>query len=434
MKASRASRSRSDIVAAAILLLTAMRHLFPVFLLCTLGLAQAPKFRAYNYDESKVGSYTLPDPLVLENGRPVTTAKVWNDQRRPELLRLFESQMFGKRPQGPYHVQYSAAVVDRSALGGKAIRKQLTMSLADHADGPQIHLLIYLPAGAAQKPCSVFLGLNFSGNHTVMDDPEIELHDVWVRGKRQPADPATRGSQKQQWQVEKLLSAGYGLATIYYGDIEPDFDGGMKDSVRAIFPGTWGAIDAWAWGLSRALDYLATDRDVNARQVAVMGHSRLGKTAVWAGASDTRFAMVISNDSGEGGAALSKRDYGETIEHLNVAFPHWFCENYKQYSGHPEKLPFDSNELLSLVAPRPLYVASAEDDKGSDPRGEFLGAAAAGRVYELLGKRGLGTEVMPALHQPIQYDVAYHIRAGKHDVTEYDWEQYIRFANQHFRL
>ena len=258
---------------------------------------------------------------------------------------------------------------------------------------------------------------------------------------KQTADESARGSETQQWQVEKILAHGFALATMYYDDIEPDFNGGMKYGVRPLFfrtgqtepaPDDWGAIGAWAWGLSRAADYLQTDPDIDARRIALMGHSRLGKTALWAGAQDTRFAIVISNESGEGGASLSRRSYGEDVKHLNNSFPHWFCGNYRRYTDHEAMLPVDSHMLMALIAPRPLYVASAEEDRGSDPRGEFLAAVAAGPVYALLGKKGIGTDQMPGLHQPVGDVVSYHIRTGKHDVTAYDWDQYLAFASRHF--
>ncbi|HZT30798.1 MAG TPA: acetylxylan esterase [Bryobacteraceae bacterium] len=392
-----------------------------------------------NYDEATVPHYTLPDPLVLANGARVRDAATWYKQRRPEILRLFETNVYGHSPARPPHLSFELASIDRQALGGKAIRKEVTVYFTGKKDGPQMHLLLYLPAGAGQR-VPVFLGLNFAGNQTVIADAGIHLGDVWLRDNarktpvKRAATESSRGAAASRWQVEKILARGYGLATAYYADIEPDFDGGLPYSVRQTFPGDWGAIGAWAWGLSRALDYLETDGDVDAGRVAVMGHSRLGKTALWAGAQDTRFALVISNDSGEGGAALSRRDFGERVKDLNTRFPWWFCANYKQFNDREDALPVDQHMLLALIAPRPLYVASAEQDLWADPHGEFLSAAAAGPVYRLLGKEGLGTGQMPGIHRPIMHTVGYHIRAGKHDVTEYDWEQYLTFADRHLRM
>jgi hypothetical protein len=412
---------------------------------CTLTAGAQPP--GTNYDEAKVPKYVLPDPLVMADGRRVTTSAMWFERRRPELLEMFRREMYGRRPGKPPHMTFEPASVDRHALGGKAERKEVTVLFTGGKDGPKMSLLVYLPADTA-KPVPMFLGLNFGGNQTVAADPGIHLGEVWTRAEKsrtpvkEAAAEKSRGTSVRQWQVEKILAHGYGLATIYYGEIEPDFDGGIQYGVRPLFlkagqtaleADEWGAIGAWAWGLSRALDYLETDPQVDAHHVAVMGHSRLGKTALWAGAEDTRFAMAISNCSGEGGAALSRRIFGEQPKDLTSRFPHWFDANYKKYSGRESALPFDQHELIALMAPRPVYVATAEEDLWSDPKGQFLAAAAAGPVYQLLGKQGLGTEEMPGPQQPIMHDIGYHHRTGQHDVTEYDWEQYLKFADIHFR-
>jgi hypothetical protein len=418
------------------------RFLCTIALTCLLCNAQTNR---YNYDERKIPAYTVPDPLVLADGEKVTNAKAWTEKRRPELLAIFADQVYGKTPDAPATLRTSEVVTDRKALNGKAIRKQVTIYFTLDNAGPQLHLLVYLPA-AAKGPSPLFVGLNFNGNHTVNADPGILPGEVWIKdpaainstNKKMlhlPPDDRTRGASAANWQVEKLLARGYGLATAYYSDIEPDFVGGVQYGVRPALTSDvedWSALGAWAWGLSRALDYLITDKAIDAKRIALIGHSRLGKAALWAAAQDRRFSLVISNESGKGGASLLKRGFGETTDHLNGAFPHWFCRNYKQYTGHPENLPVDGNELLALIAPRPLYVASATDDLGSDPKGEFLSAVSASRVYQLLGKKGLGVSQMPVVDQPVMHDVGYHVRTGKHDVTDFDWDQYLNFADLHW--
>lgn len=418
--------------------------LFTAFLICSSANGQREDV---NYDEAKAPKYLLPDPLRFENGERVADKKAWVERRRPEILRAFENNVYGRAAARSAKVTFELSSIEAGALAGKAIRKQVSVLFAGRSDGPKMQMLMYLPT-AVPKPVPMFLGLNFPGNHTVDLDPGIQLGDVWVRDGaskktvKKHAEEKSRGASASQWQVDKILTRGYGLATIYYGDIEPDFDGGIQHGVRPLFykpgqtvpaPDEWGSIGAWAWALSRAMDYLDSDKDVDAKRVILMGHSRLGKTALWAGAQDTRFAMVISNDSGEGGAALSRRKFGETVKHLNTSFPHWFSANYKKFNDREDEMPVDQHMLLALIAPRPLYVASAEEDRWADPRGEFLSAVGAGPVYRLLGKQGLETDQMPEIHKPIMNTVGYHIRAGKHDVTAYDWDRYLDFADKHLR-
>jgi hypothetical protein len=387
--------------------------------------------RKFNYDESKIPKYTLPDPLKMLDGTKVTTAEQWKTKRRPEVLKLFQTHVYGVSPAPPTErLKHKVYDNDPKALGGKSIRKQVTIYFSSKKDGPKMDLLIYLPA-EAKKPVPCFLMLNFKGNHTINPDPGITINPARTKDK-----PGTRTNR---WAVDMINKRGYGLATIYYGDIDPDKFDGFKDGIHQLFPKLQGrgdnfsSIAAWSWGLSRALDYMETDDDIDHKHVAVLGHSRLGKTSLWAGATDERFAMVVSNDSGCGGAALSRRAFGETVKRINTSFPHWFCDNYKKYNDKEGDCPVDQHMLFALMAPRPVYAASAEKDLWADPHGEFLSAQGADAVYRLLGTDGMSAKKMPGLSEPITSTIGYHIRPGKHDVTNYDWEQYLNFADKHFK-
>jgi hypothetical protein len=303
---------------------------------------------------------------------------------------------------------------------------------------------MYMPSSAT-GPTPTFLALNFYGNLSLHADEGITRSTEWMRENDEfgivdnRATEATRGVRSSRWPVERILERGYGLATLYYGDIDPDYDDGFENGIHPYFtdvtgePGRWSSVGAWSWGLSRAMDYLVTDEDVDRDQVMVMGHSRLGKAALWAGAQDERFAIVISNDSGAGGAALSRRAYGETVARINDSFPHWFNRAFKRYGEREGELPVDQHMLLSLVAPRPLYVASAIEDQWADPRGEFLSAYHAGPVYRLFGEDPLPVEEWPAVDTPVMGTVGYHVRGGGHDVRRYDWERFMDFADMHLR-
>ena len=390
-----------------------------------------------NYDESKVPSYTLPDPLVRENGKAVRSRRAWERKRRPELLSLFSDQMFGVVPPAPEGLHFKVVKVVSDAFGGLATMKEVEVCF--DADETQSLLLLLFVPNAASGPVPAFLGINFRGNHATTDEPYVSLPSEERMRRYGPdyqCDP--RGVQQRRWPYRDILSRGYAVATFYTGDVDPDYHDGFHNGVHGLLDGdkprtgsSWATISAWAWGLSRALDYLETDPDVDGAKVAVIGHSRLGKTALWAGATDPRFALVVSNNSGCGGAALSKRCFGETVGRINQVFPHWFCDNFKQYGGKEDTLPFDQHELLALIAPRPLYVASASEDLWADPHGEYLSLIHAAPVYRLYGEDAVTTPEMPAPGEGrMAGKTAYHLRPGPHDINIYDWSRYMDFADR----
>jgi hypothetical protein len=403
----------------------------------------AQQTMTFNIDEAKVPTYTLPDVLKMPDGKVVSTSNEWTTKQRPYIYHLYEENQFGRYPVKKTEIRFRLLETDTTALQGIATRKQIRIYLHPVDTTMYTDVLLYIPH-TAKGPPPVFTGYNFGGNHTIYPDKEILLTRSWISSRGRGAvnnhvTEASRGIDSAQWQLREILAHGFALATAYYGDIEPDTADGWKTGIRStlkevlsIQPQEWSAMGAWAWGLSRIYDYLQKDKDIDATKAALIGHSRLGKAALWAGASDTRFALIVSNESGEGGAALSKRWYGETVQIITTKFPHWFGSRYATYGDNTNALPIDGHMLLSLIAPRPLYVASAVEDTWSDPKGEFLSAREAGKVYALFGKKGIEVDSLPTLHHPVGNTVKYHIRAGKHNVTLYDWQQYLLFAKEQF--
>jgi hypothetical protein len=419
----------------------------------TVGAADA------NYDEAAVRGFTLPEVLADSAGDAAANAEAWIGRARPHQFDLLERFVYGRRlPSVPVTVVEPLERVEVELAGGvRAVRIQATLRLetdraaagavgasaARDLPAPQTQVLLYLPVKPEAVP--VFLELNFKGNQAQHADPGIHVATCWLRNSKEDgiadhrATEASRGVNSRRWPVEAMLGRGYGMATACYGDFFPDHADGRPDSVLPalgrpaagpLAPDEPGAIAAWAWGLSRILDWLVTLPEIDPERVIVVGHSRLGKTALWAGACDERFAMVVSNNSGCGGAALSRRNYGETVAVITKRFPHWFCPAFAGYADREVELPTDQHALLAMVAPRPLYVASAVGDRWADPRGEFLAAVAAGPVWSLLGRVGLGTDIYPAVGEAIGSSIGYHVRPGVHDLLEFDWQRFADFADR----
>jgi hypothetical protein len=403
-----------------------MKPIIPLLLTAATALAASP---VTHTDESKVPAYTLPDPLVSDNGTPVKSPAEW-PARRAEILAHFEKHIYGITPPAAIALKPVARETQNipDFLAGKATLREIELTFPDTPKAPTLHLLLITPNKTSSPP-PVFLGLNFRGNHTIHPDPRITLSTRWIENDPKAATidhratEASRGTSASRWPLDLILSRGYAIATLYCGDIEPDHPEGIQQSIRSAFPtpgdSGWGAIAAWSWGLSKALDHLSSSPAVNGKQVALLGHSRLGKTALWAGATDERFAFVVSNNSGCGGAALSRRAFGETVARINHSFPHWFARTFRQYNDNESALPVDQHQLLALIAPRPLHVASATQDLWADPKGERLALDHAKPVYQLLGKD-------PALL------TTYHIREGAHEITAEDWSHYLDSADRHF--
>jgi hypothetical protein len=384
----------------------------------------------------------LPDPLVMLDGTPVITAEVWNARRKPELKALFQHYMYGYLPPAPAKIAFTIDREDRQYFGGKATLREISIRFGP--DGtPPIRLLLVVPNG--DKPAPVFVGLNFNGNHTLLNDPAIALPTVWMP-ERSPgtvdhkATDAGRGKNADVWNVEYVVGRGYALASFYCGDLDPDrpdFTDGVhphyfKPGQTKPGPHDWGAVAAWAYGVHRVVDYLQQDKSIDAARIAVVGHSRLGKAALFAGAFDERIALVIPSQAGCGGTAPSRGTVGESVKQINDRFPHWFNDTFPLFNDDTAKLPFDQHCLIALCAPRPVLLSNAVEDQWANPAGQFEMLRAADPVYRLLGSGGLHAQAIPEVGTLVDGPLGYWIRPGKHAMTKPDWETFVRFADEHF--
>ncbi len=386
----------------------------------------------------------MPDPLVTFEGDRVSSPEQWAGKRRPELKALFEHYMYGRAADAPSAVGSKVDREDPNYFGGKATLKEVAITFGP-PEAPKIHLLLVVP-NKRTGPAPTFLGLNFNGNHTALDDPAIALPTAWMPGNPpgvvdHKATDAGRGKDAGVWSVEKVIDRGYALATFYSGDIAPDHPG-LADGVFPHYANAvgstgghpdWGAVAAWAWGLSRAVDYLRTNGDIDRDRIAVVGHSRLGKAALLAGAFDERIGLTIGHQAGCGGSAPSRGKVGEQVKQINDRFPHWFNAEFKKFNDQVDRLPFDQNCLVALAAPRPLLLTNGTLDTWANPAGQFEVLRAADGVYKLLGVKGLGDESMPEPGKLVGDRLAYHIRPGKHAMLPEDWDVFLAFADKHLR-
>lgn len=370
-----------------------------------------------NFHEDKVPAYTLPDPLVFSDGRPVTTTKHWHDKRRPELMQLFRENIYGVRPDTPYEITHEKIGQRDNAFNIGATAQQIRATVKAHGRSHSFDFVLVVPQ--SDKPVPIVVLIN--NRYLIPLDKAVDENDPF-------------------WPVQTLVRRGYATASFHTSDVDPDKRDGYAKSIRALLddpksdPATrWRCISAWAWGASRVLDYALTQPQIDPKRTAVVGHSRGGKTALWAGAEDTRFSIAYSNNSGCGGAALSRRAFGETTARINKNFPHWFNGRFKSYDHKENDLPVDQHQLISLLAPRAVYVASADEDLWADPRGEYAALLAAGPVFKHLGLKHLTSPAMPPLDTPRHLGATgYHIRRGTHNLTAQDWGYFLDFADKQF--
>jgi hypothetical protein len=378
---------------------------------------QAQNHEESNYDESRVPAYTLPDVLKTRDNKTINSKKAWEKNRRPEIVALFEDHIYGQVPKSFEDIRFSVLSEDKYIMNGKSNRKEILIEVFNQGKSVRINLVLFIPTNAS-KPSPAFLLINNRGKENT--DPSRKIISEF-------------------WPAEVLIDAGYAIAAFHVSDLAPDNKDDFMNALMQLYPDQLNAdngmraIGAWGWGASRVMDYFENDEQIDVKKVALVGHSRGGKASLWAAAQDQRFAICITNCSGSTGAALARRKFGERVRRINTSFPHWFNANYKKYNDHEELLPVDQHMLISLIAPRPVYATNASEDLWADPKGTFLSLKNAEGVYGLYGLKSNLPNTPQGLNIPlIESPLAYHNREGKHDMTVYDWNQFIKFADYHF--
>jgi hypothetical protein len=392
----------------------------------------------------------FPDLLTMRDGTRIATKKDWEEKRRPELKALFQHYMYGRFPSAPAGVTARLLFEDAKAFGGTGTLREVELTFGP-PEWPKIYLLVATPNGTAPAAC--FLGPNFGGNHLITSEDRVRIPTVWVPGGfpgvEKGTDKATaagRGKQADTWPLQQIVAHGYAVATFYCGDIQPD-RASVREGMRATLPDAKGAhtperrrplpdetatIMWWAWGCHRVVDFLAADRRIDPKRLAVVGHSRLGKTALLAGAFDDRIAVVIPHQSGCGGAgpSRSKNPKAEPVKRITTVFPHWFCANFTAFGDDTTKLPFDQHALVAICAPRPVLATNAADDQWANPSGQFDVISAAAPVYKLYGDDAPTPAAMPAAGTLAATRLGYFIRAGNHSMTPDDWTAFMKYADK----
>lgn len=396
------------------------------------------KAERMNLDESAVGAFTIP-PLPLDKQ---TTPEEFSSSIRPLLLSELSRYMYGPIPPPCEEIRFLVRS-EGVAFEGLALRREIDIVCRHRGLERILHLLLYIPQKSTGK-VPVFFGLNFRGNIATSSDPGVTFHPFerypslgTIRYADRRVDESKRGTLTTGWEFERVLKRGFAAATMCYYDLYPDRPDGFEKSIMRMFytPEQWnsperetGAISAWAWGIQRAIDCLCRQAELDPAKIIVHGHSRLGKTALWAGANDSRIALTVSNCSGTCGAKLAHRNFGENFEWINHWNPHWLRASFDQYTGKDQELPIDQHFLMAAIAPRLLYVASAENDLYADPKGEFLAAFHASPAWKIFGKKGLDSATFPAPGRWIGNQVGYFLRTGEHSFLPENWEALLDFT------